>query len=99
MLCQSDIILEKSLHGLLKSSSKAKVKVGDRASVNILFIIPIVITFQIHLFEIYTMVSEIHDNIYLVLSVKWVIELEAEISVRKSIFKVMNKAVLFFSYI
>ena len=37
------------------------------ASVNILFIISIIITIQGHIFEIYGMISKIHDNAYLVL--------------------------------
>ena len=53
-----------SLHGLSKLSSKANVfQAGNVESVNILLIIPIIITIQGHMFEIYTMVSEIHDNV------------------------------------
>ena len=43
----------KSLHGSLKFSSKVKViHVGNGESVNILLIIPIIITIQGHMFEI-----------------------------------------------
>ena len=61
----------KSLHGLPKFSSKVKViHVGNGESVNILFIIPVIITILDHTFQIYTMGFEIHDNVDLVLEVK-----------------------------
>ena len=54
----------KSLHGLPKFSSKAAViQVENGESVNILFIIPIIVIVQGHMFEIYMMVFKIHDNV------------------------------------
>ena len=48
----------KSFHGLTNVSSYAEViQVRNVASINILFVIPIVITMQGHMFEIYT---EVH---------------------------------------
>ena len=49
-------------------SSKPKVIQvwGDDASVNILFVIPIIVTIQGHMFAIYTNFYEIHDNVGLV---------------------------------
>ena len=45
---------KKSLHELPMLNSKAKViQIGNRASVNILLIIPTIITVQGHMFEIY----------------------------------------------
>ena len=41
-----------------------------------LFIIPIVIDIHGHRFEIFTLVSEIHENVALVLGIKNVFELE-----------------------
>ena len=43
--------------------------------------------------EIYTMVSEIHINVDLVLGVKHYVELEGEISRRELTFKFLNRAV------
>ena len=40
------------------------------ACVNVLFIIPVIVDVHIHRFEIYTLVSEIHENVDLVLSIK-----------------------------
>ena len=38
--------------------------------VNILFIIPIIETIQGHMLEIYNMVSQMHNNVHLVVDVK-----------------------------
>ena len=52
---------------LPKLNSKSKVIQGwNVTGVNILFIIPIIITLQGYKFEIYTVVSEIHGNVELV---------------------------------
>ena len=51
-------------------------------SVSVLFIIPIIVDIHRHRFEIYTLVSEIHENIDLVLGIKNVFELEGIINSR-----------------
>ena len=84
----------KSLHGLPKMSSKAKcVQVANGGSINILFIIPIIITIQGHIFEMYSIVSEIYDNIDLVPRVKNLLQLEGEIRTRELTFDFKNRAV------
>ena len=50
------------------------IQVVNRESVNILFIIPIIITNQGHIIVIYMMVSEIHENMDLVIGVKNIVE-------------------------
>ena len=42
----------------------------------VLFVIPVIIEIHGHLFEVFTLVSEIHDNVDLVLGIKNVYELE-----------------------
>ena len=42
--------------------------------VSVLFIIPVIVDIHRHRFEIYTLVSEIHENIDLVLGIKNVFE-------------------------
>ena len=37
---------------------------------SILFVIPIIVDIQGHRFEVYTLVSEIHENVDLVLGIK-----------------------------
>ena len=65
------------------SFQKAKViQIGNGANIDILFIFPILIIIQSHMFEIYTMVSTIHDNVNLFLGVIHFVELEAEKTMR-----------------
>ena len=42
----------------------------------VLFVIPVIIEIHGHLFEVFTLVSEIHDNVDLVLAMKNAYELE-----------------------
>ena len=61
----------KSLHSLSKFASKTqRIKVGDGQHVSVLFIIALVIDIHGHRFEIFTLVSEIHENVDLVLGIK-----------------------------
>ena len=50
-----------------------------------------------HRFEVFTLVSEIHDNVDLILGMKNVFELEGVIVMWDSSFKVLNRSLLFFS--
>ena len=55
----------KSLYSLPKFTSKTqRIQVGNGQYVSVLFIIPIVIDIHSHRFEIFTLVSEIHKNIF-----------------------------------
>ena len=66
----------KSLHSLPKLTSKTqRIQVGDDQFVSVLFIISVIIDIHRHRFEIYTLISEIHENIDLVLGIKNVFEL------------------------
>ena len=59
------------MHSLPKFASKTqRIQVGNGQYVRVLFIIPVVIEIAGHRFEIYTLVSEIYDNIDLVLGIK-----------------------------
>ena len=52
----------KALHALPKlSSNTQRIQVGNRQYVSILFVIPVIIDIHGHRFEIFTLVSEIHD--------------------------------------
>ena len=78
----------KSLHSLPKSASKTqRIQVGNGQCVSILFIIPVIMDVHGHRFEIYTLVSEIHKNIDLVLGIKNVFKLEGGINSRDYCFK------------
>ena len=61
----------KSLHSLPKfAATTQKIQVGNRQCISVLFIIPVIIEVHNHRFEIYTLVSEIHKNVDLVLGIK-----------------------------
>ena len=61
----------KSLHTLPKfAATTQKIQVGNGQCVSVLFIIPVIIEVYGHRFEIYMLVSEIHENIDLVLGIK-----------------------------
>ena len=53
----------KSLHTLPKfATTTQKIQVGNGQCVGVLFIIPVILETHSHRFEIYTLVSEIHEN-------------------------------------
>ena len=52
---------------------------GNGQYVSILFVIPVIIDIHGHRFEIFTLVSEIHDNVDLVIGMKNIFELEGVI--------------------
>ena len=64
--------------------------------ISVLFIIPVIIDVHGHTFEIYTLVSEIHENIDLVLGIKNVFKLEGVINSRDCCFKFLNRFVPIF---
>ena len=52
----------KSLHSLTKFAPKIqKIQVGNGQYVSLLFIIPVIIDMHGHRFEIYALVSDIHE--------------------------------------
>ena len=60
----------KSLHSLPTFASRTqRIQVGNGQFVSVLFIIPIIIDIHGHRFEIYTLVSEIHENMDLVVAI------------------------------
>ena len=67
----------KSLHSLPKFTSKTqRIQVGNSQFVSVLFIIPVIVDVHRHRFEIYTLVSEIHQNVDPAFGIKNVFELE-----------------------
>ena len=84
----------KSLHVLPKFASKTqRIQVGNGQCVSVLFIIPVIVDIHIHRFKIYTLVSEIHENVDLVLGIKNMFELEGMINSRDCCFKFLNRSV------
>ena len=84
----------KSLHSLPKFASRTqRIQVGNGQCVSVFFIIPVIIDVHGHRFKIYTLVSEIHENVDLVLCIKNVFELEGVINPRDCCFKFLNRSV------
>ena len=66
----------RSLHSLpIFASQTQRIQVGNSQCVSVLFVIPVIIDVHKHRFEIYTLVSEIHENVDLVLGIKNMFEL------------------------
>ena len=61
-----------------------------------LFIVLVIIDVHTHRFEIYRLVSEIHENVDLVLCIKNVFELEGVINTRDCCFKFFNRSLPIF---
>ena len=59
---------------------------GNRQYVSVLFVIPVIIYIHGHRFEIFTLVSEIHDNVDLLMGMKNIFELEGAIDSQDSCF-------------
>ena len=71
----------KSLYSLLKFTFKTqRIQVGNRQYISVLFIIPTVIDIHGYRFKIFSLVSEIPENVHLVLGIKNIFELEGIIN-------------------
>ena len=87
----------KGLHSLPKfTSTTTRIQVGNRQYVGVLFVIPVIRTIQNHRFKIFTLVSEIHENVDLVVGIKNVFELEAVIDSHDSCVNFLNRSIPFF---
>ena len=84
----------KSLHTLPKfASTTQRIQVGNGQCVSVLFIIPVIVDIHGHRFKIYTLVSEIHENVDLILGIKNIFELEGVINSRDCCFEFLNRSV------
>ena len=85
------------LHKYPKFNSTIRnLQVGNGELVAALFVIPFVFKIGKHLFEIYTLVSEVQQSMDLILGVKNMFELEEEVSCRTSQFKFLNRSLPLF---
>ena len=73
-----------------------RIQVGSGQFISNLFIIPVIKDIHGHRFEIYTLVSEIHENIDLVLGIKNIFELEGVINSCSCCFNFLNRSLLIF---
>ena len=87
----------KGLHKLPKfTSDTQRIQVGNGQYVSVLFVIPVIVDVHSHRFEIFTLVSEIHENVDLVLAIKKIFGLEGVIDSCDSCFSFLNRSISFF---
>ena len=87
-----------SPHLLPKFVSKTKsMQVGNGQFISVLLIIPMIIDIHGHRFEIYTLASEIHENVDLILGIKHIFELEEIINSQDCCLSFLNRSIPFFS--
>ena len=95
-MLKSYYLLCKTLHALPKfSSNTQRIQVGNGQYVSILFVIPVIIEVHGHRFKIFTLVSEIHDNVDLVMGMKNIFELEGVIDSRDLCFSFLSRSIPF----
>ena len=96
-MSKSHYLYCKSLLSLAKFASKTqRIQVGNGQYVNMLFVIPMIIDIYGHRFKIYTLVSEIHENVGIVLGIKNAFELEGIINSWECCFSFLNGLVPIF---
>ena len=87
----------KSLHSLPTFALKTqRIQVCNSKFVSVLFIIPVIVDIHGHKFEIYTLVSEIHENVDLLLGIKNVFKLEGVINSQDCCFNFLNRSLPIF---
>ena len=87
----------KRLHSLPRfTSTTTRIQVGNRQYVGVLFVIPVIMTIQNHRFEMFTLVSEIHENVDLIIDIKNLFELEDVIDSWDSCVSFLNRSMPFF---
>ena len=88
----------KTLHAFSKfSSNMQRIQVRNGQYVGVLFIKPVIVDIHGHRFEVYTLVSEMHENVDLVLGIKNIFELKGVIDLCESCFNFLNRSIPFFS--
>ena len=73
-----------------------RIQVGNGQHISVLFIIPIIIEIAGHRYEIYTLVSEMHENVDLVLGIKNVFELEGIFNSQECCLSFLNRSLPIF---
>ena len=87
----------KTLHALPKfSSNTQRIQIGNGQYVSVLFVIPVIVDIHGHRFEIFILVSKIHDNVDLVMGMKNIFELEGVIDLQDSCFSFLSRSIPFF---
>ena len=87
----------KTLHDLPKfASKKQRIQVGNGQYVGVLFVILVIIEISGHRLEVFTLVSEIFDNVDIFLGIKNLFELEGVIDPQESCFTFLSRSIPIF---
>ena len=87
----------KSLHNLPKFALKTqRIQVGNGQYVGVLFVIPVIVEINNHRLEVFTLVSEIFDNVDMVLGIKNLFEIEGVIDTRELSFRFLSRSIPIF---
>ena len=87
----------KALHGLPKFASRTqRIQVGNGQYVGVLFVIMVIVGICGHRLEVFTLVSEIFDNVDMVLGIKNIFELEGVIDSCESCFRFLSRSIPIF---
>ena len=90
-------LLCKSIHSLSKfTSNTQRIQVGNGQFISVLLIIPIIVDMHGHRFEIYTLVSEIHEYVDLGLDIKNIFQLDGIVNSWDCCFSFLNRSIPFF---
>ena len=96
-MSRSYFLRGEGLHSLPEFASTAtRIQVGSRQCMGVLFVMPVIMVIQKHRFEIFTLVSEIHDNVDLVVGIGDLFELEGVIDSQDSCVSFLNRSIPFF---
>ena len=87
----------KALYDLPKFASKTqRIQVGNGQYIGVLFVIPVIVEMCSHRLEVFTLVSEIFDNIDMVLGIINLFELEGMIDSCESCFRFLCRSIPIF---
>ena len=83
------------MYGSLPKKTQ-RIQVGNGQYVGVLFVIPVIVEISGHRLEVFTLVSEIFDNVDMVLGIKNLYELEGVIDTRESSFRFLSRSIPIF---
>ena len=87
----------KVLHDLPQFASKTqRIQIGNGQYIEVLFVILVIVDICGHRLEVFTLVSEIIDNVHMVLGIKHLFELEGVIDSHESCFRFLSRSVAIF---
>ena len=73
-----------------------RIQVGNGQYVGVLFVIPVTVEINEHRLEVFTLVSEIFDNVDMVLGIKNLFEIEGVTDTRELSFRFLSRSIPIF---